>query len=107
MAVLLEPAGAVPSDWVAWLSNLGTAGIVLVLLMTGVLETKRARLALEADRDAWRKAFESEQASHQVTREALAASDARGSAAIESAKTLTTLLEGLGHERARGGGGVR
>jgi hypothetical protein len=52
---------------------------------------------LTADRDKWREAFEKEREAHQLTREHLAKAEERGDAATEQGKTLTAILQGLGH----------
>jgi hypothetical protein len=106
-ALLLDSAPAVPSNWLDWVATWGPGGVLVVLILTGVLEPKRVRTSLEAERNAWKAAFEKEQDAHVVTREALAAAEARGVAAIESAKTLTQLLEAIGHESVRRDGGAR
>lgn len=54
--------------------------------------------ALTAEKDNWRTAFEQERAAHQVTREQLAKAEERGDVATEQGKTMTRLLQELGHQ---------
>ncbi|WP_030661545.1 hypothetical protein [Streptomyces cellulosae] len=75
----------------------GIAGVVVVLLILGVIVPKYVMNDLTADRDKWREAFEKEREAQQLTREQLAKDEERGDVAIEQGKTLTALLQGLGH----------
>ncbi|GAQ61430.1 hypothetical protein SsS58_01779 [Streptomyces scabiei] len=68
----------------------GIAGLIVVLLILGVIVPKYVMTALTADRDKWREA-------HQLSHEQLAKAEERGDVAIEQGKTLTRLLEELGH----------
>lgn len=90
------------SDWLSYLTTWGPPGVVLGMILTGILEPKRVRTGLEEDRDNWRTAFETERAAHALTREALAAANERAGAALESANTMTRLLELGGHPKALG-----
>jgi uncharacterized membrane protein len=75
----------------------GIVGVVVVLLMIGIIVPKYVMTALTQDRDKWREAFEKERDAHQLTREQLAKAEERGDVAVEQGKTLTHLLEELGH----------
>jgi hypothetical protein len=79
------------------LAQYGVVGLVVVLLILGIIVPKYVMTALTADRDKWREAFEMERDAHQLTREQLAKAEARGDVAVEQGKTLTHLLEELGH----------
>lgn len=92
-------------DWISQLLTWGPPGVVIVLLLTGVLEPKRAVTRLEAQlgaKDAeiahWRTAFESEQTAHQRTRDALAAANERAAVAVENGRTTALLLQQRGHQ---------
>ncbi|MEV5429123.1 hypothetical protein [Streptomyces sp. NPDC052701] len=76
----------------------GVVGLVVVLLILGVIVPKYVMTALTADRDKWREAFEKEREAHQLTREQLAKAEERGDVAVEQGRTLTALLQGLGHQ---------
>ncbi|MGW0136229.1 hypothetical protein [Streptomyces sp. NPDC003299] len=78
----------------------GIVGVVVVLLMIGIIVPKYVMTSLTADRDKWREAFEKEREAHQATREQLAKAEERGDVAVEQGKTLTHLLEELGHRPA-------
>ncbi|MFF9210493.1 MULTISPECIES: hypothetical protein [unclassified Streptomyces] len=78
----------------------GIVGVVVVLMMIGIIVPKYVMTSLTADRDKWREAFEKEREAHQATREQLAKAEERGDVAVEQGKTLTHLLEELGHRPA-------
>jgi hypothetical protein len=91
-------------DWVGQLIQWGPAGVFLALLLTGVIEPKRAvtkaeAQTIKADAEAarWRSLFESEQTAHVKTREALAVANERATVAIENGKTTAMLLQRYGH----------
>lgn len=103
---LLYTAGATlsteadPTDMtnlIAPLLQYGVLGLLVVFIVLGVLVPKYVMTALTAEKDNWRQAFEKEREAHQMTREQLAKAEARGDVAIEQGKTLTHLLEELGH----------
>ncbi|MDX3712720.1 hypothetical protein PV733_28035 [Streptomyces europaeiscabiei] len=75
----------------------GIVGLVVILLIVGVIVPKYVMNNLMAEKDSWRQAFEKERDAHQLTREQLAKAEERGDVAIEQGKTLTRLLEELGH----------
>lgn len=103
-ASLVAAATPTDPDWLSYLLQWGPGGVVLGLVITGILEPKRVRQNLETDRNSWKDAFETERSAHQVTRDALAAANARAEAAVESAQTMTKLLESLGHRPIPRGG---
>jgi uncharacterized membrane protein len=76
----------------------GMVGVFALLLVLGVVVPKWAMTALTAEKDNWRTAFEQERAAHQVTREQLAKAEERGDVATEQGKTMTRLLQELGHQ---------
>ncbi|MFJ6703475.1 MULTISPECIES: hypothetical protein [unclassified Streptomyces] len=78
----------------------GIVGEVVVLLMIGIIVPRYVMTGLTADRDRWRDAFEKERDAHQLTRQQLAKAEERGDVAVEQGKTLTHLLEELGHRPA-------
>ncbi|WP_430376682.1 hypothetical protein [Streptomyces sp. B1-3] len=75
----------------------GVVGVVVVMMVLGVIVPKYVLSDRTADRDKWREAFEKEREAHQLTREQLAKAEERGDVAVEQGKTLTALLQGLGH----------
>ncbi len=85
------------ADLLDLLKTGGPFGVVLALMIAGFLVTKGAHDDMRADREAWRKAFETEQAAHQSTREALAEEARSAAAAVEAAKLANSLLDRLGH----------
>lgn len=101
-SLLADVASPSSPDWITILLTWGPAGVVLAMVLLGIIEPKRVRVSLEKERDDWKTAFETERSAHQLTREALAAANARGDAALESSTTMTKLLESLGHLRAGG-----
>jgi hypothetical protein len=102
-ALSLVAAAPDPStiDFVSILVTWGPGGIILALVVTGVLDTKRPREMAEADRDSWKAAFAKEQEAHQKTRDALSKAEERAEAATEAARTTTSLLEELDHRRTQ------
>ncbi|MER6748044.1 hypothetical protein ACFW6C_09295 [Streptomyces fungicidicus] len=76
----------------------GMVGVFALLMVLGVVVPKWAMTALTAEKDNWRTAFEQERAAHQVTREQLAKAEERGDVATEQGKTMTRLLQELGHQ---------
>ncbi|MFI1409426.1 hypothetical protein ACH4Y0_05770 [Streptomyces sp. NPDC020707] len=94
-----EEAGSGPNigKMLGQLLQYGVVGLVVVLLIVGVLVPKYVMSGLMAEKDNWRDAFEKEREAHQATREQLARAEERGDVAIEQGKTMTRLLEELGH----------
>ena len=103
MFLFAEPLNVGGVDLTSFL-NYGVLGIVVLLLILGLLvpkavlaradeETKKAN----ADRDAWKTAFDTERQAHTLTREALVRAEERGEAALEVQKTTLALLAELGH----------
>ncbi|MGW2939495.1 hypothetical protein ACWDA7_49210 [Streptomyces sp. NPDC001156] len=92
-----EDSGPDVGKLIGQFAQYGIVGIVVVLLILGVIVPKYVMTSLTADRDKWREAFEKEREAHQLTREQLAKAEEHGSVAIEQGKTLTRLLEELGH----------
>ena len=81
----------------------GPAGVVIVLLLTGVLITRGNHEDVKAERDRWQAAFEKERSAHELTRQALADANRTGAAAVETSKTTAALLDRLGHKTGRTG----
>jgi hypothetical protein len=75
----------------------GIVGVVVVLLILGTIVPKYVMTRLTTECDRWHKAYEDERQAHQATREQLAKAEERGDVAVEQGKTLTHLLEELGH----------
>ena len=99
-----EAAAAAPADWVATVLQWGPAGVVIVLLLSGVLITKGNHDDVKAERERWRSAYETESEAHDKTRDALAEAMRSATAAVETARTTTGLLSHLGHPAGRPGG---
>lgn len=81
----------------------GPAGVMLLLILTGWLVTKGAYETMRADRDEWKSAYKGEADAHQKTRDALVDANRSASAAVETARTATGLLDKLGHASHPGG----
>ncbi|MEV5472952.1 hypothetical protein AB0L66_11420 [Streptomyces sp. NPDC052207] len=92
-----EETGPDIGKMIGQFAQYGIVGVVVVLLLIGIIVPKYVMTSLTADRDKWREAFEKEREAHQATREQLAKAEERGDVAIEQGKTLTRLLEELGH----------
>ncbi|ROP53265.1 hypothetical protein [Streptomyces sp. PanSC9] len=92
-----EESGPDVGKLIGQFAQYGVVGLVVVLLILGVIVPKYVMTSLTADRDKWREAFEKEREAHQATREQLAKAEERGDVAVEQGKTLTHLLEELGH----------
>ncbi|MFJ3665082.1 hypothetical protein ACIPSE_01360 [Streptomyces sp. NPDC090106] len=92
-----EDSGPNIGKLIGQFAQYGIVGVVVVLLILGVIVPKYVMTNLTADRDKWREAFEKEREAHQLTREQLAKAEERGDVAVEQGKTLTHLLEELGH----------
>lgn len=97
-------AAASSPDVVGTILQWGPAGVVIVLLLTGVLVTRGNHDDVKSERERWRAAYEKECEAHDETREALAEASRSATAAIETARTTTGLLSHLGHPTARPGG---
>lgn len=85
------------SNLISPLLQYGVLGLVLVFVVLGILVPRYVMTNLLAEKDSWRQAFEKERDAHELTRQALAKAEERGDVAIEQGKTLTRLLEDLGH----------
>ncbi|MFE7029437.1 hypothetical protein ACFU9Y_03940 [Streptomyces sp. NPDC057621] len=94
-----EEAGGGPDvgKMLGSLLQYGVVGLILILIILGVLVPKYVMSGLLTEKDNWRDAFEKEREAHQATREQLARAEERGDVAIEQGKTMTRLLEELGH----------
>ncbi|MFI5974816.1 hypothetical protein [Streptomyces sp. NPDC051452] len=92
-----EDSGPDVGKLIGQFAQYGVVGLIVVLLILGVIVPKYVMTSLTADRDKWREAFEKERDAHQLTREQLAKAEERGDVAVEQGKTLTHLLEELGH----------
>jgi hypothetical protein len=90
-------AGEVMGQVLQW----GPAGVVIVLILTGVLVTRGQMQQMQADRDQWKAAYERECNAHDTTRTALVEANRGSAASIETARTATALLSNLGHVAAR------
>lgn len=91
-------AAATTPDITGTILQWGPAGVVIVLLLSGVLITRGNHEDVKADRDRWRDAFEKERSAHELTRLALADANRTGAAAVETSKTTAALLTHLGHQ---------
>jgi hypothetical protein len=78
----------------------GPGGVVLVLLILGVLVTKRELTGAQQDGERWRQLFEQERDAHRLTQEALSRERERMDAALEAGRTSAMLLQYLGHQPA-------
>jgi uncharacterized membrane protein len=93
-------AEADPTDMSKMLTPLlqyGVLGLMVVFIILGVLVPKYVMTNLLAEKNSWREAFEKEREAHQLTREQLAKAEERGDVATEQGRTMTRLLEELGH----------
>lgn len=80
----------------------GSAGIIVVLIITGVLSTRQEVKRVEKDARDWQKAYEAERAARETERKAgdeMRAANIvqteRADAAVETAKLARALLEDL------------
>lgn len=94
---------AATTDPVQLILQWGPAGVVIVLLLTGVLVTRGNHDDVKQERDRWRQAYERECEAHDETRAALAEAGRSAGAAVETARTTTALLSHLGHQPLRPG----
>lgn len=99
---MLMAADPVAPDFVTPLLQYGLPGVVVVLFLMGWLIPKGVHESVKAERDQWRKAWETEQAAHQLTRSALSEANGRAEAAVEAAKTAAATLGALQHLPAGG-----
>ncbi len=78
---------------------LGSAGagtaLIVVMLLTGVLSTKRFTDRVERDATYWKQAFEAEHAASAAKDTAIAVATQRADAAVEVAALTKELLEDL------------
>lgn len=102
LAAATEQTDNLITDPITWLVASGPIGVILVLIMLGWLEPKRAVDRLEIERDRLQRALEKEQEAHDQTRQALR--DAQSSAETANANAAVTvgLLRDLGHPTTRG-----
>jgi hypothetical protein len=98
---LSEAAGGEAPSYITQILQYGPAGVMLVLILSGVLITKAQFEAMKKDRDDWRSAYEKETVAHDTTRTALAEATRASAASLEMAKTTAALLTNLGHLAAR------
>lgn len=103
MLHLLAADAAATTDPVQLILQWGPAGVVIVLLISGVLVTKGNHDDVKSERDRWRAAYEKEQEAHDETRNALTEANRSAAAAVETARTTTGLLSHLGHPTNRPG----
>lgn len=75
----------------------GLPGVMIALFVFGWLIPKGVHESMKDERDNWRKAFETEQAAHQLTRDAGVESGRRTEAAVEAARTAAATLNALHH----------
>ncbi|MGW5198649.1 hypothetical protein [Streptomyces spiralis] len=92
-----EESGPDIGKLIGQFAQYGMVGVVVVLMILGVIVPKYVLSDRTADRDKWREAFEKERDAHEETRQQLAKAEERGDVAVEQGKTLTRLLEELGH----------
>jgi hypothetical protein len=100
LATSVLAAEADPTDMsnlVSPLLQYGVLGLLVIFIVVGILVPKYVMTNLMSEKDRWREAFEKEREAHQLTREQLAKAEERGDVAVEQGKTLTRLLEELGH----------
>jgi hypothetical protein len=93
-------AEAAPTDAPVYITQIlqwGPAGVLIVLILSGVLVTKAQFEAMRKDRDDWRAAYEKECDAHDTTRAALAEATKASVASLEMARTTAALLTNLGH----------
>jgi carbamoylphosphate synthase large subunit len=88
---------ATDPDYLSILLQWGPGGLMLALVLSGILIPKVAVEIIKADRDAWRTAFDKEREAHQLTRVSLQTAQSQAGLALEGSKTLTAVLERLGH----------
>lgn len=78
---------------------LGSAGagtaLIVVMLITGILNTRRYTDRVEKDAAYWKAAFEAEQKVSAAARAAAAAASQRADAAVEVAQLTKSLMEDL------------
>jgi hypothetical protein len=72
----------------------GTA-LIVVMILTGILNTKRYTDRIEKDADYWKQAFEAEHAASAAKDTAVTAATQRADAAVEVAALTKELLEDL------------
>ena len=103
LAAFIVADSGVPTgnDLLSILITWGPGGVVLSLILLGLLEPKRVRELISADRDSWKEAFYKEQEAHQKTRDALSKAEERADASLEAARTTAALLDELDHRRKR------
>lgn len=83
---------ATPDAVVTGLLQYGITGIVCVLLIMGWLVPKWAYSQLQADRDQWRAAYETERSAHAATSAAMSEHAARGDVASDAARATLAML---------------
>jgi len=83
-------------------TSTGSAGVIVVLLITGMLSTRQLVDRITRDADDWKSAFEAEKnareterAANDELRAAALVQSQRADAAVETAKLATALLEDL------------
>jgi hypothetical protein len=89
-----------PADAPAVLGQIlqwGPAGVIIILILTGVLVTKAQLESMKNDRDEWKAAYQQESQAHESTREALREAVAAAATSLEVSRTTTALLNNLGH----------
>ncbi|MFI2757845.1 hypothetical protein ACH5A3_03045 [Streptomyces echinatus] len=92
-----EDSGPDVGKLIGQFAQYGIVGLVVALMILGVIVPKYVLSDLKADRDKWRDAFEKERQNRELLQQQLAKAEERGDVAIEQGKTLTRLLEELGH----------
>lgn len=96
----VDGGGAAP-EYISSLLQWGPAGVVIILIVSGVLVTKGHLEQTKTERDQWRAAYEKERDAHEQTRDALGELTRTSTAALETAKTTAALLTNLGHIASR------
>lgn len=90
-------ADPITPDVLTPLLQYGLPGLIVLLFLLGWLIPRGVHESVKAERDQWRKAYETEQAAHQITRSALAEANGRSDAAVEAAKMAASTLRALQH----------
>lgn len=94
---MLRLADPADMDILTPLFQYGLPGIFIFLFLSGWLIPKGVHDSMREERDNWRKAFETEQSAHQLTRDASVESNRRTDAAVEVARTAAATLNALHH----------
>lgn len=92
------------TDPLTYLLNFGVIGVVLVLLVTGVLVTRRELDRANQRADEWKAQYEREAEAHGLTLRTVERERERGDVVTESSRTTAAILGYLGHRPTPIGG---